>query len=319
MPVDVLPWFLFTAFVLGMLGLDLFVLHRHAHEVSRREALGWSGFWIGLAALFAAGVFVFRGSTDGVEWVTGYVIEKSLSVDNIFVFILVFAAFSVPAKYQHRVLFWGVLGAMVMRVLFILAGASLLEAFHVTIYAFGALLILTGLKFLRDAVTHADPPPIEHTLVVRLARRFVRITPEYDGQKFFVKRNGVLFATPLFLVLLVIEATDVMFAVDSIPAIFAITDDTFIVFTSNIFAILGLRALYFLFAGSIAELRFLKHSLAAILAFVGMKMLLTDVYKVSPLVSLAVIVAILATAVVASLIWPGDKPGREAATEPAMA
>ncbi len=302
---DLLPWFLFCAFVLAMLALDLFVLHREAHEVSKREALGWSVFWIGLALAFAAGVFVVRGTDDGVQWITGYVIEKSLSVDNVFVFILIFAAFTLPAKYQHRVLFWGVVGAIVFRMAFILAGAALLEAFHVTIYLFGALLILTGLKFVRDAIKKHEPAPIEHNFIVRIARRVLPLTDRYEGQKFFVRRNRKLLATPLFLVLLVIEASDIMFAVDSIPAIFAITDDTFIVFTSNVFAILGLRALYFLLAGTIAELRFLKPALATILVFVGMKMLLSDVYKVEPLVSLLVIVGILAIATYASIRWPG--------------
>jgi tellurite resistance protein TerC len=290
-----------------MLALDLLVLHRDAHVVGKREALAWSAFWIGLAAIFCVGVFVLRGSEQGIEWATGYLVEKSLSVDNLFVFILVFAAFNVPPRYQHRVLFWGVAGAIVMRIAFILAGSAILDTFHVAIYFFGALLIFTAAKFLRDSIRHTPPVPVEHTFVVRIARRLIRVWPAYDGQKFFVRREGLLYATPLFLVLLVIEASDIMFAIDSIPAIFAITDDTFIVFTSNIFAILGLRALYFLLAGSLQEMPYLKPALAAVLGFVGVKMLLADVYHIPPLVSLGVIAGILAVAVVASLLGPKPK------------
>jgi tellurite resistance protein TerC len=290
---------LFLLFVGAMLALDLGVFHREAHAVTRREALIWSAVWIGLAALFNVGVYVVLGTETGIQWTTGYLIEKSLSVDNVFLFLLIFATFAVPSQYQHRVLFWGILGALVMRAVLILVGAALLDAFHWIIYLFGAFLVFTGLRFLR---AEEETPSLEKNRLVRIARRFMPTTEGYEGQKFFVRRNGVLFMTPLFLVLLLIESTDLMFAVDSIPAIFAITDDPFIVFTSNIFAILGLRALYFVIAGYLAELRYLKPALAAVLLFVGAKMLLVDVYKVPALASLGVIVAILGAAIVASLI-----------------
>jgi len=299
MLATVLPWFLFLAFVVGMLALDLGVFHRHAHEVKRREALIWSAVWIGLALLFNLGIYVFRGSQDGLEWTTGYLIEKSLSVDNVFVFLLIFSTFAVPPQYQHRVLFWGILGALVTRIVLILVGATLITSFHFVIYVFGAFLVFTGLKFLRST---EEAPKLEENRLVRLAKRFFPTTEGYEGQKFFVRRAGVLFMTPLFLVLLLIESTDIVFAVDSIPAIYAVTDDPFIVFTSNIFAILGLRALYFVLAGYLAGLAYLKPALAAVLVFVGGKMLLVDVYKIPSLVSLAVIVGILGFAVTASLL-----------------
>jgi tellurite resistance protein TerC len=298
--IDVLPWAVFLAFVAGMLALDLGVFHRSAHEVSRREALAWSVVWIGLAILFNIGVYAFQGSDKGLEWTTGYLIEKSLSVDNVFVFLLIFSMFAVPAQYQHRVLFWGIVGALFMRAALILVGAALLDAAHFVIYIFGGFLILTGIKFLRDKGEHT--PSLEKNWLVRAARKVRPVAEDYDGQKFFVRRNGVLFLTPLFLVLLLIESTDLVFAVDSIPAIFAVTDDPFIVFTSNIFAILGLRALYFVLSGYLSGLAYLKPALAAILIFVGTKMVLADVYKIDPLVSLAVIGVILGGAIGASLL-----------------
>ncbi len=299
MLAESMPWLLFLAFVLIMLALDLGVFHRDAHEIGRREALGWSAFWIGLAVAFNVGVYIFQGSEKGLEWTTGYVIEKSLSVDNIFVFLMIFSAFAVPAQYQHRVLFWGIIGALVTRVALIAAGAALLGSFHFIIYIFGAFLIFTGIKFLRDSSEHV--PTIEHNLFVRVARRFLPVTEGYEGQKLFTRRNGALFATPLFLVLLVIESTDVVFAVDSIPAIYAVTDDPFIVFTSNVFAILGLRSLYFVLNGYMSGFTYLKPALASVLVFVGTKMLLVDVYKIHPLVSLGVIVTIISVAVIASI------------------
>jgi tellurite resistance protein TerC len=316
---DVLPWAVFLAFVAGMLALDLGVFHRSAHEVSRREALAWSTVWIGLAIVFNIGIYVLQGSDKGLEWTTGYLIEKSLSVDNVFVFVLIFSMFAVPARYQHRVLFWGIVGALIMRAVLILVGAALLDAAHFVIYLFGGFLILTGIKFLRDSDTHA--PSLERNWLVRLARRVRPVTDSYEGQKFFVRRDGLLYLTPLFLVLLLIESTDLVFAVDSIPAIFAVTDDPFIVFTSNIFAILGLRALYFVLSGYLAGLAYLKPGLAAILVFVGAKMVLADVYKIDPLVSLVVIGLILASVIIASLLvqregggaqlpTPGELPGQ---------
>jgi tellurite resistance protein TerC len=299
MLVAIAPWALFLAFVAGMLALDLGVFHRHAHAVSRREALTWSAVWIGLAVLFNIGVYLVLGREAGLEWTTGYLIEKSLSVDNVFIFLLIFSTFAVPAQYQHRVLFWGILGALVMRGVLILLGAALLSAFHVVIYVFGAFLIVTGLRFLRQT---EEAPSLEENRLVRLARRLMPATAGYEGQHFFLRREGVLYMTPLFLVLLLIESTDLVFAVDSIPAIFAVTDDPFIVFTSNIFAILGLRALYFVLSGYLAEMRYLKPALAAVLIFVGAKMLLVDVYHMPALVSLGVIVAILGVAIGASIL-----------------
>jgi tellurite resistance protein TerC len=293
-----LPWVLFLAFVIGMLVLDLGVFHRHAHTVSRREAAVWSLVWVALALAFNAGVYAVRGPQVGFEWTTGYLIEKSLSVDNIFVFLLIFSAFQVPSQYQHRVLFWGILGALVMRAAMILAGTALLEQFHPVIYLFGAFLIYTGLKFFRGRKAE---PALEENRVLRLTRRLFPTTATYEGARFFVRRQGVLHATPLFLVLVLVESTDVVFAVDSIPAIFAVTRDPFIVFTSNIFAILGLRALYFFLAGYLAELKYLKPALAVVLIFVGAKMLLTDVYKVPAPAGLAFIAHVLGVAVVASV------------------
>jgi tellurite resistance protein TerC len=282
-----------------LLAVDLGVFHRDAHEVSRREALAWSGVWIGLALAFNAGVFWFMGRDAGIEWFTGYLVEKSLAVDNVFVFLLIFSAFAVPAKYQHRVLFWGIVGAIVMRAALIAFAGVLLGSFHWIIYVFGAFLIVTGIRFLQGG---HEAPSLESNRLVRLARRFYPVTDGYEGQKFFVMRDGVRYMTPLFLVLLLVESTDLVFAVDSIPAIFAVTDDPFIVFTSNIFAILGLRALYFVLAGYLSELRYLKPGLAAVLVFVGTKMLLVDIYKMPALVSLAIIVAILAMAFGASAV-----------------
>jgi len=295
---DVLPWVLFVAFVLAMLAVDLGVFHRDAHAVSRREALTWSAVWIGLALVFNAGVYATMGTSSGLEWTTGYLVEKSLSVDNIFVFILIFSAFAVPSEYQHRVLFWGIIGALVMRALLIAGAGFLLGTLHWMIYVFGAFLIFTGLKFLRE---QEHEPDLQKHPAIRVASRLLRVTHQYHGQRFFVRNGGLLYATPLFLVLVLVETTDVVFAVDSIPAIYAITDNAFIVFTSNVFAILGLRALYFVLAGYLGGLAYLKPALAAILVFVGSKMLLADVYHMPPLGSLAVIMTILTVAVVGSL------------------
>jgi len=309
---ELLPWLIFGGIVAGMLALDLGVFHREAHVVSRRAALAWSAAWIALALAFNAGVFFFRGSDAGVEWLTGYLIEKSLSVDNVFVFLLIFSAFAVPPVYQHRVLFWGILGAVVMRAVLIAAAGLLITTLHFVIYVFGAFLIFTGIKFLRDQ-EHA--PDLEQNRFVRLTRRLFPVTARYEGQRFFVRREGILYATPLFLVLVLVESTDLVFAVDSIPAVYAVTSDPFIVFTSNIFAILGLRALYFVLAGYLGGLRFLKPALAAILVFVGTKMLLVDLYKVPSLASLAVIAGVLAAALFASWRWP--KPAPAAVHQPA--
>ena len=300
-------WLAFTGFVVGMLALDLGVFHRKAHEVKFKEALAWSVVWVGLALAFNLGVWHWFGPTKGLEFLTGYVIEKALSVDNVFVFLVVFTTFSVPATYQHRVLFWGVVGALVMRAIFIAAGAAVLEVFHGVIYFFGALLLFTGIKLLvqRNKEEHPERNP-----VFRLLQRFVPSTPEYHGQRFWVRVDGRRLATPLFTVLLLIEFTDVVFAVDSIPAIFAVTRDPFIVFTSNIFAILGLRALYFCLAGFVGRLRYLKVGLALVLIFVAIKMMLTDFYKIPIHLSLLAVSLLLGGAVVASLLRRGG-PGEE--------
>jgi tellurite resistance protein TerC len=302
-----LLWTLFTAFILAMLALDLGVFHRKAHEVRFKEAVGWSVFWIGLALAFNAWVAYAFGPQKGMEFLTGYLIEKALSVDNVFVFLVVFTTFSVPAVYQHRVLFWGVVGALVMRAVFIAAGAAVLEAFHGIIYFFGALLLFTGIKLLVQR-NHEEHP--ERNPVFRLLQRFIPSTPEYHGQRFWVRLDGRRLATPLFTVLLLIEFTDVVFAVDSIPAIFAVTRDPFIVFTSNIFAILGLRALYFCLAGFVGRLRYLKVGLALVLIFVAIKMMLTDFYKIPIHLSLLVVTLLLGGAVVASLLRREGNGGR---------
>jgi tellurite resistance protein TerC len=291
-------WAGFNLFILAMLALDLGVFHRKSHEVSLKEATIWSAVWITLALLFNALIWQFRGPEVGVQFLTGYLIEKSLSVDNIFVIALLFGYFAVPAAYQHRVLFWGILGALVMRAGFILAGAALLDAFHWIIYLFGAFLIITGVKMavFRNAEIHPENNPL-----LKLVRRLVPVTPAYREGKFFVRENGKLWATPLLLVLVMVESTDLVFAVDSIPAIFAVTNDPFIVYTSNVFAILGLRSLYFLLAGVMQKFVYLKLGLSAILVFVGVKMVVMDLYKIPSSVSLLVIATLLALSIGASL------------------
>lgn len=296
--MDLLPWAGFLLFVLIVLGIDLGFFHKDAHETTRKEALAWSAVWVGLALIFNLGVFYFRGSEDGLLWTTGYLVEWSLSVDNVFVFLLIFSTFAVPPAYRHRVLFWGILGALIMRAILIAFAGVLLGSLHFVIYVFGAFLVFTGFRFLRGG---DHTPDLESNKLVKLAKRFFPVTSEYDGQKFFTKKDGIRYVTPLFLVLLLIESTDLVFAVDSIPAIYAITDDPFIVFTSNVFAILGLRALYFVLAGYLAGLRYLKPGLAGVLTFVGVKMLLIDVYKIPAPVSLAVIISILGIALIASI------------------
>ena len=292
-------WAGFSAFVLVMLALDLGVFHRQSHEIGVREALTWSVVWIALALAFNGWIFWRFGEAKGLEFLTGYLIEKSLSVDNVFVFVIIFSAFAVPKAYQHRVLFWGVLGALAMRAVFIVVGAAMLQRFHWVIYVFGAFLVFTGARMLfrKDEELHPERNP-----VFRLFQKLVPAVSDYDGPRFTVVRNGRRFATPLLLVLVAIEATDLVFAVDSIPAIFAVTTDPFIVYTSNIFAILGLRALYFLLAGVVGKFRFLKIGLALVLVFVGSKMLLLDVYKIPTPVSLLVVVLLLGGSIAASLL-----------------
>jgi tellurite resistance protein TerC len=311
MSSQVWMWVAFNVFVLAMLAVDLGVVHRRAHEVTLKEALVWSGIWIALALLFALGVYVWYGSQPALEFLTGYLIEKSLSVDNIFVFVLIFSYFKVPPRYQHEVLFWGILGALVMRAIFIFAGIALLQRLHWIIYVFGALLILTGIKMAmeKDKEIHPDKNPL-----LKLFRRLVPVTEDYHADHFFVKQAGHYAATPLFIVLLVVETTDVIFAVDSIPAILGITVNPFLVYTSNVFAILGLRALYFALAGVMQLFHYLHYGLSAILVFVGAKMLLADVYKLSVGVALGVIAGILLIAVIASLMRPQQ---RDVVTTPA--
>jgi tellurite resistance protein TerC len=307
MDVPLYVWAATLGGIAAMLALDLLVLHRDAHEVSMKEAALTSAMWVSLGVLFGVGVWVVAGGERGGEYFAGYLIEKSLSVDNIFVFALIFGYFAVPAKYQHRVLFWGVVGALVLRAGFIFAGAALLDRFSWTVYVFGGFLVVTGVRMALQRDEHVDP---SKNPLLRLLRRRVPMTDDYEGQRFFIRRAGRLLATPMLAVLLVVETTDVVFAIDSIPAIFAVTDEPFLVFTSNAFAILGLRALYFLLAGMISRFAYLKIGLAAVLAFVGVKLILTHHVHVPIWLSLGVIAGILATALVASWRWP-PKPAAE--------
>lgn len=320
-------WIGFNLFVLAMLALDLGVFHRHAHTVSVKEATIWSVVWISLALVFNAGIYFFwqqlvptsaySNSDAALSFFTGYLIEKSLSVDNIFVFVLIFSYFSVPPQYQHRILFWGIIGALLMRAALILVGATLIKEFHWIIWVFGAFLIFTGIKmaFHKNEELHPEQNPL-----IKLFRRLMPVTNTYEGSRFFVRQAGKLMATPLFLVLLMIESTDLIFAVDSIPAIFAVTQEPFIVYTSNVFAILGLRSLYFLLAGVMDKFYYLKLGLSVVLTFVGVKMLMPDLstlltgisYKIPTLVSLGVVAGILIVAVIASLLR-----ARRLATQPA--
>ena len=301
METSIWLWLGFTAFVIVLLAFDLGLLHRKQREIGIREFLILSGFYIVLAAIFAAGVFHVRGEQAGLEFTTGYLIEKSLSLDNIFVIALIFAAFAVPPQYQNRVLFWGILGALVMRALLIFAGTSLIMEFRWVIYLLGAFLIFTGIKM---ALTADKEPDVQANPVVRFVRRHFRVTEGYEGQRFFTRRNGLLCVTPLFLALVMVEVTDLIFAVDSIPTIFAITTDPFIVYTSNVFVILGLRALYFALAGVIRRFHYLKYGLSLTLVFVGAKMVLVDIWKVPTALALAVTVALIAGSIMLSLLRP---------------
>jgi len=309
-------WVGFNLFVLGMLALDLGVFHRKAHAVSGKEALTWSLVWISLSLVFNVVIYFFwdrmmpnssyTNSEAGLAFLTGYLIEKALSVDNIFVFILIFSFFAVPAAYQHRVLFWGILGALVMRGILIVVGAALLEQFHWIIYIFGAFLIFTG---IRMAWNHDENVQPDKNPVVKFFRKIMPVTENFEDDKFFVRRAGKLFATPLFLILLIVESTDLIFAVDSIPAIFAVTQEPFIVYTSNVFAILGLRALYFLLANVMDKFQYLKFGLSAVLIFVGVKMIIVDFYKIPVVVSLGVVAGILTISILASLWKARNSPG----------
>jgi tellurite resistance protein TerC len=314
-------WVGFNLFVLAMLAIDLGVFHRKSHTVSIKEATIWSVVWISLSLLFNLGIYFFwdaiapndaySNSEAALAFLTGYLIEKSLSVDNIFVFVLLFTFFAVPAAYQHRVLFWGIIGALIMRGALIAVGAVLLKEFHWIIYIFGAFLVYTGFRMASHKDTELNP---DQNILLRIFRRIMPVTETYEGDKFFVRRAGRLLATPLFVVLLVVESTDLVFAVDSIPAIFAVTDNPFIVYTSNVFAILGLRSLYFLLAGVVDKFHYLKLGLSVVLVFVGIKMLIVDLYKIPVGLSLGVIAAVLTTSIVASLIRSRRIEKLEAAT-----
>ncbi|MGA9723566.1 MAG: TerC family protein [Candidatus Binatus sp.] len=297
-------WVGFTVLVLGMLVLDLGVFHRNAHQLRVREALVWTAVWISLALLFNLGVYFWFGSQRALEFLTGYVIEKALSVDNIFVFLVIFSAFSIPPKFQHLALFWGVLGALVTRAIFIVLGAALLQQFHWVAYLFGAFLVFTGIKLLMQRRGGADP---EKNPIYRLCRRLIPSMDDYGARRFTVVEAGRRYARPLLPVIVAIEAADIVFAVDSIPAIFAVTTDPFIVYTSNIFAMLGLRALYFAVAGMMEKFHYLKVGLSLVLVGVGGKMLLAGVYNVPIVVSLAVIGTLLAGGIASSLLWPPKK------------
>lgn len=295
-------WIAFNAFILVMLALDLGVFHRKSHVVSLRESLAWTGIWVALALVFNVGVWHYAGQARALEFFTGYVIEKSLSVDNVFVFALLFSYFAVPSVHQHKVLFWGILGALIMRATMIAIGAVLITRFAWIIYIFGAFLIVTGIKMIlkREEKLHPDRNPI-----VNWFKKLMPVTPDFRGDKFFVYENGVRMATPLFVVLLLIEFTDLIFAVDSIPAIFAVTKSPFIVYTSNVFAILGLRSLYFALAGVMDKFRYLKTGLGVVLTFVGVKMILAHTpWKIDTAISLGAITLILATSVGLSLLRP---------------
>ena len=304
METPIIFWIIFNAFVLIMLALDLGVFHRKIHEVSVKEALTWTFIWIFLALVFNAIIYYWKGQQQALEFFTGYLVEKALSIDNIFVFIMIFTYFQIPSIYHHKILFWGIIGALIMRVIFIFAGVALMEKFHFTIYIFGALLIYTGYKmfFHNNAKIHPEKNP-----VIRFFKKFMPVTPDLHEDKFFTKLNGRRHATPLFLVLILIETTDLIFAVDSIPAILAITQDQFIVYTSNVFAILGLRSLYFALAGVVHRFWLLSYGLAVVLVFVGIKMLLVDVYKIPIEWSLLFIAAIIAGSIFLSLKYKNKK------------
>jgi tellurite resistance protein TerC len=293
-------WILFNIFVLVMLALDLGVFNRRAHSVGFREALAWSGMWVGLAAAFAVLVYFWHGRAASLEFATGYLIELSLSVDNLFVFLVIFRYFRVPGELQHRVLFWGILGALITRGIFILAGVSLISRFHWLIYVFGALLVYSGIKLLKDSDEEVNP---EKNPLLRLFRKWMPVTDDYVGEKFWVRQPG-LYATPLVVVLLVVETTDIVFAVDSIPAVLAITLNAFIVYTSNVFAILGLRSMYFAVSGMMEWFEYLHYGLSVVLILIGAKMLVSHYVEVPTVVALGTVAGVIAVSVVASVVWP---------------
>ncbi len=299
MEVSLWFWAIFLVVITVMLALDLGVFNRTPHAVTAREAAIWSAVWVSLSLLFNLGIYFYAGSEPALQFLTGYLVEKSLAVDNVFVFVLIFTSFAVPPVYQHRVLFWGILGALVLRAGLILSGSYLVENFHWVLYIFGAFLLFTGIKLFRERNDHDED--MNESLGVRILRRVMPVTDEYRGSSFLLREGGKWIATPLFVVMAVVVVTDIVFAVDSIPAIFAITQDPFVVLTSNVFAVLGLRAMYFLLADVIRRFHYLRHGLSVILVFIGVKMLLIDIYKIPIVASLGVIVAIFAVAIFASV------------------
>jgi tellurite resistance protein TerC len=297
-------WVWFHVFVFAMLALDLGVFHRKDKVISVKESLIWTVIWIGLALLFNLGVYKYMGSVEASEFLTCYVLEKSLSVDNIFVMTVIFSYFKVEPRFQHRVLFWGILGALLMRIVFILGGVSLIHHFHFVLYIFGAFLIFTGFKLLFASEKEMNP---EKDWIYKISKKYFKMTSHFEDNKFFVKKNKTFYMTPLFVVLLIIESTDVIFALDSIPATLSVTKNPFIAYTSNIFAILGLRSLYFAFAGVVGLFRFLSYALAAVLIFIGSKMLLANIYEISTTLSLVIVLGTITLSVIASLAIPEKK------------
>ncbi|MEE9910764.1 MAG: TerC family protein [Deltaproteobacteria bacterium] len=299
-------WIIFTVVILGMLALDLGVFNRKTHVVKMKEAMMWTAFWVTLALLFGAGIYFFYGHAKALEFFAGYLIEYSLSIDNLFVFMLIFRFFNVPHAFEHKALFWGILMALVTRAIFIFAGVALINTFSWVMYIFGAFLIFTGIKMALNKQTEVHP---DKNIAIKLLRFFIPVTRKFSGAKFFIKKRGVRYATPMLAVLLALETTDILFAVDSIPAVLAISKDPFIVYTSNVFAILGLRSLFFAISGLMKLFHLLHYGLAAILTFVGVKMLIEDFFHVPVAASLLVIASILVVSILSSVIWPDKEEG----------
>ena len=302
--MDLSWWVWFHVFVFAMLALDLGVFHRKESEISVKQSLVWTLIWISLALIFNLGVYKYMGSKEAYEFLTCYVLEKSLSIDNIFVMTIIFGYFKVLPRYQHRVLFWGILGALVMRIIFILGGVSLINHFHFVLYIFGAFLVYSGIKMLFAGDKEMDP---EKDLIYRISKKYFKMTPNFEEHKFFVKKNKIYYMTPLFMVLMIIESTDLVFALDSIPATLSVTKNSFIAYTSNIFAILGLRSLYFAFAGVIGLFRYLPYALSTVLIFIGLKMLLEHYIQIPTSVSLLFVISTILISIIASLVIPEKK------------
>jgi len=299
-------WIFFGVFILAMLALDLGVFNRKTHVIQMKEALLWTSFWVTLALLFGAGIYFFYGHGKAIEYVTAYLIEYSLSIDNLFVFMLIFRYFDVPRAYEHKALFWGILLALITRGVFIFAGVALISRFHWVMYIFGAFLIVTGIKMALNKQTEVHP---DKNIAIRLLRYVMPVSKNFSGAKFFVREGGVRFATPMLAVLLALETTDILFAIDSIPAVLAISQDPFIVYTSNVFAILGLRSLFFAISGLMRLFHLLHYGLASILSFVGVKMLIADFFHVPVGISLLIIASILIASIISSVVWPEKGEG----------